>query len=113
MLYVRPARLIGRRNTHGKELITTGVGGKKKRSWKKERAPLEGEARRAVKSNPDQIRFSRRETRGARRMILRGAGRHPRETFIRATGGVKAIKAAGWTRKGENNYFGAREFMKN
>lgn len=45
--------------------------------------------------------------------MLRGAGRHPRETFIRATGGVKAIKAAGWTRKGENNYFGAREFMKN
>lgn len=77
MLYVRPARLIGRRNTHGKELITTGVGGKKKRSWKKERAPLEGEARRAAKSNPDQIRFSRRDTR--RGVMVRGAA----ATFVK------------------------------
>ena len=39
---------------------------------------------------------------------MAGRGGHPRETFIRAAGGVKAIKAAGWTRKGENNYFRAR-----
>ena len=78
MLYVRPARLIGRRNTHGKELITTGVGGKKKRSWKKERAPLGGETRRAAKSNPDQISRPppRREVTRARgvRMIWPDAG---------------------------------------